>query len=198
MNLLNSQPWWPLVAEDGGDWDVPAVDALEDLEALNEAVEARLGKMTILLLGRGPELDRRQNLKECLESEKELDSQILIMEDYPDVEGEEPGDKWDRLIANEDPRDFIVIVPEEGQMSGVGPEYGRIRERFEGITRHHVHFFWPADRNPDEPLDPYMGTMMGKAHAQPFRDEAQLCRRVYRLLQNLALQDVQGERPHLD
>lgn len=182
------------MAGDGGDWDLAAVDTLEGLESLNEAVETRLSAMTVLLLGRGPELDRRRALKACLEDDRGNPSQVIIMEDYPDLQGEDPGEKWDRLIENEAPQDFIVIVPEEGGMSGVGPEYGRIRERFGQATRHHVHFFWPGNRNPDEALDPYTGTMMGKAHAQPFRDDAQLCRRIDRLLQNLALQDVTGNR----
>lgn len=79
-------------------------------------------------------------------------------------------------------------------MGGVGPEYGYIWRAFGDQTRDHVHFFWPGHRNPDEALDPYMGTMMGKARAQPFKDEGQLCRRAYRLLQNLALLDVAGDR----
>jgi hypothetical protein len=142
------------VAEDGGDWELPEVDTLDDLEQLNQAVQARLDEMVVLLLGRGHELGQRRDLKDCLDDDKDLDTEILIMEDYPDLHGEDSARKWDRLIANEDPRDFVVIVPEEGEISGVAPEYGRIRERFGDATRHHVHFFWPADRDPDEVLGP--------------------------------------------
>lgn len=182
------------MAGEGGEEGPFGTESLEELERLNQAVEARIGEMVVVLLGRGAELDRRQALKTCLQEEHGVSATILIMEDYPDVAGEDPGDKWERLIETEQPEDFVVIVPEEGAMGGVGPEYGYIWGAFGDQTRDHVHFFWPGDRNPDEALDPYMGTMMGKARAQPFKDETQLCRRAYRLLQNLALLDVQGDR----
>lgn len=183
------------MADDGGEPELPARDTIEDLEDQGEAIAARLEDMTVLLLGRGHELDRRRALKTCLDDDMEVGAEILIMEDYPDEDDEDPGEKWDRLVTHKDPGDFIILIPEEGAMSGVGPEYGRIRERFGDATRHHVHFFWPKEVNTREVLDPYMGTMMGRAHAQPYSNEEELCERAYRLLQNLALRDIEGERP---
>lgn len=182
------------MAGKGGEQGPLGTESLEELEELNQAVQDQLSETTVLLLGRGHELARRRALKRCLEEQHGIEATILIMEDYTDVSGEDPGDKWDRLIENEGPEEFVIIVPEEGEMSGVGPEYGRIRERFGEDTRHHVHFFWPGERNPDDALDPYMGTMMGKARAQPFKDDEQLCRRIHQLLQNLALLDIENGR----
>lgn len=180
---------------DGEEVGIPTGVLLEDLEDLGQAADDRLGEMTILLLGRGHELDKRRRLKTCLEDDQGVGAQILVMEDYPDQDDEDPGDKWDRLVATEEPGDYIILVPDEGPMGGVAPEYGRVRERLRDATRHHVHFFWPEGIDTREVLDPYMGTMAGKAHAQPYADEDELCEMTALLIEKLALLDVTDGRP---
>lgn len=81
------------MAGEGGGQGPFGTESLEELERLNQAVQARMADMVVVLLGRGAELGRRQVLKTCLEEEHGVDGTILIMEDYPDVAGEEPGDK---------------------------------------------------------------------------------------------------------
>jgi hypothetical protein len=125
---------------------------------------------------------------------------ILVMESLEDRPGETLGAKWDRILEQERPSHFFVVVHKDGKAVGFADEIGWLRSHF-GISglKGRVIFFIQKGTDCDRQLSPYVMELMesGVMGWRPFDSEEQLKRRVKRSIDRLLFEQG-GAHPRSD
>ncbi len=90
--------------------------------------------------GDGAPLDLRRRLARLMRAH---DTRVFVMEDEPDVEGENHFAKFRRLIGDAEEVTFIIVVPVAARLHGTSVEIGHILTLLqEGrLPAGHVHLF---------------------------------------------------------